>query len=356
MKYFWSLLFAILVYCFNTSHAQDADSLFNFIQQNKEQVSLTLIRNDSVIAHLNEDKMMPLASTMKIMVAIEFAKQGAFGVFDTAQMVSLKELNKYYIPLTDGNAHPNWIDYERKNNHIKNDSVSLVDIARGMILFSSNANTEYLMDLLGLQNINSNYGLMGIRTFTPLYYSVSSLFLYQNPKRIKEEKLLKEIGSLSDNNYLVGCTHIHEQLKNDPTYKSQFRINDLTIPMQRAWSNRLPAATTSAYSRIGNILNNRKIFSPKTFQILSRVLESLMENPANQQWIVHAGMKGGSTMFVLTKSLYATLKNGNRIELSYFFNDLEPSENIKIQKWMNGFELAVLANSGFQKKIEALSE
>lgn len=297
---------------------------------------------------------MPLASTMKIMVAVEFAKQAAFHVFDTAQLISLKELNKYYLPLTDGDAHPRWIGYERKWNHIRNDSIALIHVARGMILFSSNANTEYLMDLLGLQNINSNYGLMGIKAFTPLYYTVSSLFLYQNPKKLKQEKILKEIAALSDHDYAVGCSFIHEQLKNDPTYKSRFNISDLTIPMQHAWSDRLPASTTNAYSHIGNILNNRKIFGPQTYLILSRVLESLMENPNNQQWLVHGGMKGGSTMFVVTRSLYATLKNGTRIEVSYFFNDLTSTESLKIQTWINDFEQKILTDPDFIERLATL--
>jgi len=356
MKHASFFLFILLALSFqNNSFAQGADSLLRFIQNNQDKSSLCLVRNDSIVARLHENKMMPLASTMKIMVAIEFSKQAAFKVFDTSALVSLQELNKYYLPLTDGNAHPNWISYERKNGNIINDSVSLINIARGMIVFSSNANTEYLMDLLGLQNINSNYGLMGVKTFTPLYYPVSSLFLYQNPKKLKEQKVLKQIGSLSENDYSVGCSFIHEQLKNNPTYKSSFRINDLTPQMQKEWTDRLPASTTNAYSHIGFILNGRNIFSPETYQILSQVLESVMQVPSYRQAFLHVGMKGGSTMFVLTKSLYATRKDGEKIALSYFFNNLEPDQSQKIKQWLNDFEMQTLSNPDFAKKIEELS-
>lgn len=355
MKY---LFFNFLLHCIlifpNILSAQKADSLLNFIRENKDRSSLYLIQNDTVMASLNENKMMPLASTMKIMVALEFAKQSAFRVFDTSKLVALKDLNKYYLPLTDGNAHPNWIEFEKKQGHITNDSISVLNVARGMIMFSSNANTEYLMDLLGLQNINGNYGLMGIKSFTPIFYPVSSLFLYQNPKNLKEEKLIKEISSLSENNYLAACSMIHEQLKGKPEYKSQFKLNDLTIAMQKEWSNRLPKSTTRSYSKIAYVINHRKIFNEATYQILSRVLESMMENPLNQRWISHAGMKGGSTMFVLTKCLYATLKNGNQTELSYFFNNLTEGENKKLQGWMNDFEIAVLSDQDFQKKLSQL--
>ncbi len=62
-----------------------------------------------------------------------------------------------------------------------------------------------------------------------------------------------------------------------------------------------------------------------------------MENHANKTWLTHAGMKGGSTIFVLTKALYATLKDGTKIEMAYFFNDLTGDENQRLQKWMNHF-------------------
>ena len=62
-------------------------------------------------------------------------------------------------------------------------------------------------------------------------------------------------------------------------------------------------------------------------------------------------MKGGSTLFVLTKALYATLKNGTKIEMAYFLNDLTGEENYRLQQWMNDFELKVLADDVFRKKV-----
>ena len=57
---------------------------------------------------------MPLASTVKIIMAIEFAKQASHNVFNENERIPLSELDKYYIPNTDGDAHPGWINYERK--------------------------------------------------------------------------------------------------------------------------------------------------------------------------------------------------------------------------------------------------
>lgn len=347
------LLFSALLLFYSKSFAQQkADSLLQFIQSNPGNSALFLQKNDTVIASLNENKMVPLASTMKIMVAIEFSKQAAFHVFDIESKVALSDLGKYYIPNTDGDAHPSWIKYEKGLGKIVSDSISLLEVARGMIMFSSNANTEYLMDLLGLENINKNYQQMGVKSFTPIYYFVSSLFLYQNPKNLKEEKVLKQIKSLSDESYRKASMMIHDQLKYNPTYKSTFRPQDLTISMQKEWSERLPASTAEGYGRILKILNSRQIYNEKTYEILSKILETIMENPANQQWLQHAGMKGGSTLFILTKAVYATLKNGDKIELVYFFNHLKGQQENTLEKWMNDFELEVLSSDVFRKKVK----
>lgn len=346
------IVFAVICFFSTQLYAQNgADSLLNFIAKNKDRSSIYLVQNDTVLAHVNENVLMPLASTVKIMVAIEFAKQAAAGVISENKLVPLSELNKYYLPNTDGGAHPNWIAYEKANGHIKNDSVKLVDVARGMILFSSNANSEYLMDLLGLDNVKNNIQLFGLKQHTAIYPLVASLFMYQNPKHKSEESILKGINRLSSEQYCRYIFDMHNALKFDTVLKSRFRPQDLTLKMQKAWSDRLPASTTKEYVHIVKILNDRKYFDASTYRIISEVLETVMENPVNREWLQHAGMKGGNTLWVLTKALYATTKDDTKIEMAYFFNDLSPAENNRLQKWMNDFELPVLSNAAFRQKL-----
>lgn len=350
IKFFF--LFALCLNAFFVGKAQGvADSLLNFIQQNKTRSALYLVQNDTVMAQVNKDKLMPLASTVKIMVALEFAKQASKQVFDENSLVTLKDLDKFYLPNTDGGAHPAWIQYEKSKGHVKDDSVALINVARGMIMFSSNANTEYLMGLLGMDNVKNNLQLLGVRQHTAIYPLVSSLFMYQNPRKKTEESILKSIRKLSDQEYSRYIYDMHKALKYDTVLKSKFRPQDLTQKMQKLWSDRLPASTVKEYAHICNVINNRRYFDENTYAILSVILESIMENPANKQWLKHSGMKGGSTQWVLTKALYATTQRGERIEMAYFFNDLTVAENARLQKWMNAFELNVLQDANFRKKV-----
>ena len=345
-------ILSLLVLIVSSVNAQTtADSLLNFISVNKSRASLYLSVNDTMVGRLNENTMMPLASTVKILVAIEFAKQAANNIFEKDEMIPLKELDKYYLPNTDGDAHPNWIAYETKIGHIINDSVSLLNIARGMILFSSNANTEFLMDLVGLDNIKNNNELLGVRNHTVVYPLVASLFMYQNPKKKTEDYILKGISKLTEEQYCRFIYDMHKALKYDTVLKSKFRPQDLSMKMQKAWSDRLPSSTTKDYVQVCKVLNNRKYLDSATYTVLSQVLEAAMENPVNKQWLQHFGEKGGSTSFVLTKALYATTKKGIKIEMAYFFNNLTEPENEKLQGWMNAFEISTLTNKNFRKKI-----
>jgi D-alanyl-D-alanine carboxypeptidase len=351
MKNKFLLLLFSIVFTFSANAQTPADSLLNFIKENKKRASLYLTQNDTVLANLNEDKMMPLASTVKILVAIEFANQVAKNTIDISDMVSLSELDRYYIPNTDGDAHPHWVAYEKSKGHIIKDSVQLFDIARGMIMFSSNANTEFLMELLGLDNIKENIQLLGLKKHSAIYPLVASLFMYQNPKGKNEAEVIKGIGKLTEQQYCRYIYDMHKALAYDTLLKSKFRPQDLSMKMQKVWSDKLPASTTKEYVRICSILNNRAFFDDDTYAVLSGVLETVMENPANKTWLQHAGMKGGSTAWVLTKALYATTQQGVRIEMAYFFNNLSINESEMLTSWMNNFELNVLSKPEFRKKI-----
>lgn len=331
-----------------------ADSLLGFIAANKSRSSIYLVKNDTVLAKLNENTMMPLASTVKIRIAIEFAKQAAAGIVNSNSYVALSDLDKFYIPNTDGNAHPQWLKYEKSIGHVKNDSIQLINVARGMIMFSSNANTEYLIDLLGFDNVKNNATSLGVRQHSAVFPIVSSLFIYQNPFSKKEEAVIKGIKSLSEEEYCKISVGILYHLKNDSGFKNKFRPQDLTMKMQKVWSDRLPASTTKEYVLICKILNNRRFFDKDTYDIIAKVLETVMENPANKTWLKHAGMKGGSTAWVLTKALYGTTVAGTKIEMAYFFNNLTMQENAKLQGWMNQFELETLSSDIFRQKISTM--
>lgn len=329
-----------------------ADSFFQFINANKNKASVYITRNDTVVASLNENKLMPLASTVKIMVAIEFARQSAQDVINENSYIPLGELDKYYIPNTDGGAHPAWLDYAEKNKLLKGHSAKLVDVARGMIIFSSNANTEYLMDLLGFDNVKENIELFGLKQHTAISPLVGSLFLYQLPKKTTEDKLLKIISGYSDKKYSMEAYDHHLGMKEDSGYKARFRPEEFSLKLQKLWSDRLPASTTKEYVTLVQALNKREVLDEDAFFTIAEVLEFPMENKAFQSVFKHYGVKGGSTGSVLTHVIYLMMKNGTRMEIAVFFNDLTPEEEQKLEGWLDPFEAQVMFDAKFRERVK----
>jgi D-alanyl-D-alanine carboxypeptidase len=335
------LLFAML-YLF-VSKKSKAESIARFIRKNPEKSAIYLVQNGKVLVEHNADRVMPLASTVKIVIAIEYAEQVGKGTISPDSMIDLSELDKYYIAKTDGGAHPSWLEVAQKGGLIKNEQVSIREVAKGMINYSSNANTEFLMDLLGLDQINANLQKMGLTHHQPLYPIVSALFLHL-------DKSPEQVRALSDSEYIAATQAIHETLKFDGAQlKKQYK--PLSMTAQRVWSDRLVGGTTREYASILKKINDRDYFSEKAQSELDLVMEGILENPANRAWLLHAGMKGGSTAFVLTQATYACTIKGEKTELAYFFDDLTTWQGVFLEMGMNAFELEILSNPTKREKL-----
>ena len=83
--------------------------ILDFIKKNPNKSAIVIVRNDTILAQRNNNNKMPLASTVKIIIAIEYAIQSASGELDPNETVPLEELEKFYIPNTDGGAHPRMV-------------------------------------------------------------------------------------------------------------------------------------------------------------------------------------------------------------------------------------------------------
>lgn len=328
-----------------------ADSFLNFIKLNPARSSVYITHNDSVVARLNENKLMPLASTVKILIAIEFAQQSAHEMINENSYVKLQELEKYYLPGTDGGAHPAWLAYAKAHNEIKNDAVKLVDAARGMMMFSSNANADYLMDLLGFDNVKDNISLFKLQQHTAIHPLAGSMFTYQVPKKSSEDKLIKALSKYSDKKYSMEAYYNHMELKTDSSFKETFELDKFSMKLQKMWSDNLPASTTKEYVQVVQALNKREVLDEEAFFPISEVLEFPMENKNFQNVFKHYGVKGGNTGFVLTHVVYFTMKDGTRMESAIFFNNLTPAEEETLEKWLDPFEAQVFFDPAFRTKV-----
>ncbi len=329
----------LAAYAYFTYFSFEGDYVANFIANNKNKSALYWVRNDSLMAEQNPDRKMPLASTVKIIIAIEFAEQVSSGKINPQEKVPLSELSRFYIAGTDGGAHPAWLKQMKEKNLIADGTASLLEIAKGMIRHSSNANTEYLMWRLGLAPINANLAELGLIKHDSLYPFVSALYV------CSEENSAKGLELMGMDLYKKKAMHYYEVLKMDTTIKERFNSAHVSMPVQRVWSDRLPGSTVREYDSILQKIQSRTYFDSTTQKTLEEIMEWPMEAfDSNREKYQSLGAKGGSTAFVLTYALYAADKKGNRTRLTFFFDDLSTVESTFLQAMLSDFQQKVLSD------------
>lgn len=334
----------------------DPKYITRFIKEKLESgnVSLSIRHNDQNWIDINTNQLLPLASTVKIIIAIEYAQQAAEGKIDPNKKVRLKELDKFYIPKTDGGAHEEWIKQWKR---VDIDSVPLCEVANGMIAYSSNANTEYMIEVLGLQNINQVPKSLGILNHDLLYPTASALYIPTQlmiEKNLSKQEILELMKDMDMSEYRSRAIDIHNRWINQPLSDQEKKqlIKNLNMDFQKNWSNRLPRSTTRDYVSMMNKLNRKTYLKENVYRYLDPVMEQLMKNQKNREWLVHAGQKGGSTAFVLTIAMYATDKEQNKTEIVFFANDLTILEQKKLSRNINEFQLKFLKDEKFRAQVK----
>jgi len=349
------IAFALIIFgwAYNTVKP-DADKFAEFIKKHQDKAALYIIRNDSVIADQNSDTIMPLASTVKTIIAIEFARQATAGTIKLDEEIDTMELDKYYLKGTDGDAHLHWLAQIRKDTLLKGSKVKLLDIAKGMIRFSSNANTEFLMDKLGFENLNALLDTLGLKGHHKFYPFISVLAICQKPEGMDIKPFTEKLDMMPMDEYVKKSFEAHEKFKHDPTFKKKFDGESIYIDQQKIWSNRLVGGSAKQYVSVMQKINSRKYFDSTTQIILDDIFEWPMKNKENKKSFEHLGMKGGSTAFVLTEALYARDHENNQTEIAVFFNNLTTLESIKLQSSSDEFALKILKDEEFRKKLKEM--
>lgn len=331
----------------------DPEYVLNFIAKNPNRSSLTIVKNGKLHINYQGQQLRPLASTVKIILAIEFAQQAATKDIDPSELIDVKDLNRFYIPGTDGGAHQEWL---HSLDLLTEGKVPLSEVANGMIAFSSNANTEYLMWRLGLERINSNLEKLQLSMHEEIFPIVSYLLIpYEVAKahhldifdRNQAKKVLNLVKEMSKEAYKNEANRIHAILSQDSDgkYKEQANLAAWhNLGFDQIASRKLVRATTSEYVSIVQKINNTSFFSQEVIDQLQAIMEWPMKNSSNQDRFLHLGGKGGSTAEIVTFALFAEDKQGNKTEIAVFFEDVHGYETVKLSTSLSDFQLAILTN------------
>src|SRR5699024_1547248 len=145
-----------------------------------------------------------------------------------------RRLKHFILKTLTGGAHEAWLEEMEEEDNIHEESVTLHDIASGMITYSSNANADFLMDLLGVENIDQRMSDLELEhdPIIPFTGSLAADGTY-NPENSDGKCVLDDIKEEEDHDLAVTT---QEGLHNDDIGLDH--VHELSIAGQRIWSNR----------------------------------------------------------------------------------------------------------------------
>ncbi|KFM99222.1 D-alanyl-D-alanine carboxypeptidase [Bacillus clarus] len=335
-----------------SSNNDDAQYIASFVEEHKDEKNSALLikRNDKIVYSVNPDVVLPVASTMKLIVALEFTKQVTDGKIDPASFVSINDVNRYYVPNMDGGAQDRWQKYLQRTGKMTEGAVSLEEVAKGMVKFSSNANTEYLMERLGLDNINQNLQNISLPSHQPLFPIVSSLYIpgyLHKELHVPKYKIEKKLKEMTQEQYRQYAMIIHERLKEKGSLLQKEIPLYLEERYDKIWSDRLPAASANDYMVLLQKANHKKGFTQAEEKAWASLVETDMSAKKYRKTFRHAGQKNGYTPWTVTKAVYATDKRGNCTEIVFLANQLNEEDSAEIRKHLANLHFQVLQSDKF---------
>lgn len=312
-------------------YKDDSEYVINFIDKNPEKVSIFIQENDETILHLNDDKLLPLASLFKIIVAMELVNQSNAGILNLKEEVPLSDIEKYnYVAALNAN-YEIW-----KDEAVEGSSISLYEIARGMITHSANPNTDYLIQRLGLHAINETAKKLTQERHTNIYPIGASILI---PFYLKEHKQMSEAAiedlmkMVSQEEYekLVSETFAFLEAGN---YVAKTLSNFYPTDKQQAiWSNRVPRSTSKDYMNILKRIGHTDIDG--------KIIMDLLEiDQSNSSKIIG---KNGETINTINKAVKMMSDQGEKVVV-ILTHDLDFYEQIKMKNNIDLFISNLLNN------------
>lgn len=275
-----------------------AEGVLDYLAAYPDEFSLVAYWTDAPergIYH-RPDTPRPLASTMKVLVLTEYARQVEDGRLDPAERVPLDSVDVYYVPLTDGGAHPQARAWLRATGRARGETVALDDLAQVMIRYSSNAATDYLLARLGQDAVLQSPERAGAHASDPPL-PISGLFGGANARG----------APVSPGDAFARAA----RYRSDPGFRRLHRIAQVLTPIrlsyfeQRRNSDALPAGTAEDYAGLMARAYEGTLVSDSVSTRVRDVLGWPMQFGWSQDRFETYGLKGGSVAGVLTQAAYA---------------------------------------------------
>ncbi|WP_144459864.1 serine hydrolase [Bacillus pumilus] len=321
------------------------EDLLTFVMKNKKDISATMIENEDVVLDWNGDQETPLASTVKLMVLFHFVKTVSSGDTKLDEKVALSDIERFYIDRTDGGAHTYWLEVNDFSEH-----ATLLDVAKGMMQFSSNACTDYLIDRLGLEKINDQMKQAGLIEHDELM-PLTPMILWSAYVSDHEQDALKQMSGVSHEQYKSLMNEIFNIMKNDPEHKKILEEKTmekdlLSFHIQSLLTQKMTKSTTNQYAQFMKRLHDELLTTEEKSLFSQIVLGETLKTEKDQ----YIWYKSGATLFVFTAALYRKTDTSS-ISISLFINDPKANNSHWIEEVFNEFMLTAAGDQNFRQRL-----
>ncbi|MFW5692290.1 MAG: serine hydrolase [Chloroflexota bacterium] len=296
-----------------------AEPMRTFILKNPDQVGIACYALDDGEngVYLNADVAFPLASTAKILILTAYAQQVADGELDPQTRVHLETLNRYLLPGTDGGAHNAWL----QTVVAEDETVLLDDVVYGMIRFSSNANTDYLLDQLDPERLENLIESLEL-TNTTIPGSILGLFLaldnHETGVLDPDDITLEELDALQ--------ATLAERYVTDADWRAaqgQRRLQAAVPLQQRYFSENGSQGSPLDFARLMEAIYTGAIGDEAAAIARGYLAWPMIDFPLSWADFESVGTKGGSLPGILTAAYYGHPVDGPPVVLAIFYRDLD---------------------------------
>jgi D-alanyl-D-alanine carboxypeptidase len=348
------LLLGIIAATKKGKNKKNEFDVLEYFKKHPDSVSCCFTENGRPIISYRTDQKMPLASVLKIMIAIEFIRQTKSGQISPDQTVALDQLDRYYIPLSDGGAHQDWLKEIQRGQSEQRQTVTLLEVAEGMIKYSSNANTEYLISVLGMEAINYTVAQICGTEHDPIF-PISSAGLVGTYLMDKERSTLRELqqrlAKMDFNEYQAISNEILHKLSEDKQKSFIKRYNNrisFNRELQIIASRKMPASTTRLYATLFERLKQLDWFDDDAWQQFEHLMRRTVRKGSP---FVQILSKGGSSISISNHVLYVKDREGNWLSLALFIHDTSRKEFRWLKKNISLFVQRLFIDQSFRARV-----
>lgn len=283
------------------------DELVAWARTHLRQAAIVVLREGdrAPLLALGAHRRMPLASTRKVLILLAASEQVAAGRLRLAEPVSQAALDRWYLPGTDGGAHPAALA-------AYGDEWTLETALRAMIVQSDNAAADWVLERVGGAHVVDRLARrLGLHDQDPIW-SLRGEFLAWSTHPVRwlrsapaqRQRLATRLATASRGPVDVALT---------------------TVRVQRRLALASVRGSMGDWAQLMRRIDRGARAGDASFEVARRVLSWPLQDPANTEVFDVFATKGGALAGVVTEATAIRARGGRTLYVAQAYRAVPPA-------------------------------